>query len=125
MAMAEPQVPKSAHQEGGKVASRPEARAPVPRPLAGAHTIPKRSPKAPLPPRVSVPDPLEVPVFTTGSYDHVDPDKTDETQALPNEFQAALAELRRDSSELPTRIGSSPSFAPAPVTTSKPDSAPP
>ncbi|MBX3209659.1 MAG: hypothetical protein KF764_31790 [Labilithrix sp.] len=68
MAMAEPGTPKSARQEpalsregGAKLVSRIESRpASSQAPPAGARAIPTRNPKAPLPPRVSHADPLEV-----------------------------------------------------------------
>lgn len=66
MAMAEPGAPKSAHQEpalsretGVNPVSRIEPRSAPQAPLAGARAIPPRNPKAPLPPRVSLPDAAE------------------------------------------------------------------
>lgn len=64
--MAEPGAPKSAHQEpalsreaGVKLVSRIEPRPASQVPPAGARAVSPRNPKAPLPPRVSLPDAAE------------------------------------------------------------------
>src|SRR5689334_18167869 len=109
MAMSDPTAPKPAAKEGSRLASRIEPRAAAPRPLAGAHTIPTRSPKAPLPPRVSIPDAIEVGALSPA----IDAPANDARISRPShepvlgEFQKALTQLHaRDSVPPPSSSGS-------------------
>src|SRR5262245_36690308 len=126
MTMAEAGSPKSPRPEGGKVPPRAEPRTPSHRPLAGAHTIPARTPKAPLPPRASRVDAGEAGSSAARSkFEKLEPEsiesgpitrlererarereapprsgtssvdgKSDETEAIANNFQRALAKLQ-------------------------------